>query len=616
MKKFPIFLIILSIVRVDVVYAKDRPLEKLWGNPELIHWDEARHVWVNDNDLRYDNWLLGCNTKACDDAREWFEKPRDVPVEKHYEFSLVLFALFESNDSVETTWFASVLALPRQRRFIGINVEEKQDWPEESRIWPHLGLAYIGTIAEKAGYEVVLWDELIQGSLPVEQLIRDGDVVGLSLVTTGIERGVDLARQIKERFDVTVVAGNDSTMFRAPQLLSLPDRPIDAVFTTNSLRSVRDFFRNPHSVLTGATPVSGVAVSDQHAPSLSNQHDDLLVERGQFERDEFFMVPNLGLYSQDYWNTVWGSYRSQFGHKHSNPTSARNATLLLAQGCGRAGGGDVCDYCTIRHVANVLVPDQNYIEETIATYKEFGINTFFNVTDSSFEMGRLADMMLQAGPVDTLVLYGRAQAIARSPKLLERWLGCVNDRLLINCGMDSGDERILQLGINKSSSRVGSRLEENKQAIRNIRTAGPKAHLHYSVIFGSTGETHDSCQRTLDFVQWSIDMLGEQLDVVEGDQLWVNFGAPCSEIFHDYEAAMRRAELAGKSISLSEWNRCFSQYADELIVPQISQEAWYHYFTGITLEEAWKYNAIVRDMVAKVPGSIKGREFAFRDPKV
>jgi hypothetical protein len=172
----------------------------------------------------------------------------------------------------------------------------------------------------------------------------------------------------------------------------------------------------------------------------------------------------------------------------------------------------------------------------------------------------------------------------------------------------------LQQGIKKSGSKVGSRLQENYQALANIKAAGPKVHLHFSVIFGSPGETHESCESTLRFVQSAIDMLGEQLDVVEGDVWWVNFGAPCSEIFTSYEVAQEYATFAGKTISLSEWQQYFARHADELAVPYESQHAWYTFCTNITIEEAWAYNDQVSAMVAHVPEHITGREFAFRPP--
>lgn len=610
--------VFLSMFSMEVGYAKDQPL---WGScgvsAEQIYtcsWDERHHEWTSTY-VGWDMWEFAAAGEGSSDP--WIRQlhePKRIPVKKTYRLKLA--TVYREPD-----WFvaaAAVVAVRPSRkgqRFVCINVEGG-DWPEESRIWPHLGINYVGTVAKQEGYEVVLYDELIQGRKPLEELVRPGDIVGLSLVTTGIERGVKIAEEAKSLGARYVIAGNDSAMFRARQLLALPDRPIDAVFTSNSVGVIRKFFRNADAVMAGSMQIEQVAVAPEQVPFISNDHQGVAVERKQYTAEDFFLVPDLTLFAPEYWDLVRTAYRSQFGHKHQDLGNVYNASALLAQGCGRAGMGDICDYCTIRHVANVVLPPEGYLEETLTTYRAFGVNTFYNVTDSAFEMGTLANRLQQVGPVDSLIIYGRAQAIAQRPDLLERWKGCVNERLLINCGMDSGSERILQLGINKSGSKVGSRLEENYRALANIKAAGPKVHLHFSVIFGSPGETHESCRSTLEFVQHAIDTLGEQLDVVEGDIFWVNFGAPCGEIFTSYEAAQKRAMLAGKTISPEEWQHYFARHADELAVPEESQRAWYTFFTDITIEDALVYNASVKEAVAQVPGRITGREFAFKPPTI
>ena len=233
-------------------------------------------------------------------------------------------------------------------------------------------------------------------------------------------------------------------------------------------------------------------------------------------------------------------------------------------------------------------------------------------------MGKLLQHLEEIdATVDSYVMYGRAQIIARQPDTLQRWLDRSTERLLINCGMDSGDEEILQRGISKSQSS-GSRLKENRKAIKNIKAAGKKAHLHFSLIFGSPGETRASCERSLDFLKFAIAELGptEQLDVVEADIWWLNFGAPCATIFENYEEALRLAESVGKTISPTDWYEYFGRYADELSVPWEAEKAWYRFFTYITVEQAQKYNEQVRVMMEKVPGAITGREYNFKPPPV
>jgi len=609
MKKFVFALLALAFIRVDVAAV---PLYRVidTANESLyLSYDAHRDLFL-DTSLRTEYWCLNGRNNP-DGNRCW--DPVEIPAKKKLVFSLRMDLVRE-----EQWQFAAASALvgakpPVRRRFVGINAEHFE-WPEQSRVWPHLGLLYVGTTAEQAGYEVVLWDEWIQGKAPLEKLIQPGDIVGLSLVTTGIERGVELAHRCKALGARCVVAGNDSAIFRARQLLSLPGKPIDAVFTSNSVVAIGRFLREVTRTPVEHMRIPHVAVRPHDTRAATLASGSVTAEAKEFDTSDYFMVPNLRLFGPEYWDLVWSAYRSQFGHKHRSPSEVRNAVALLAQGCGRAGVGEKCDYCSIGHVENVLIPGPRYLEQTLETYHAFGINTFFNVTDSAFEMGPLVRQLKAVGSVDSLVIYGRAQAIARQPGRLDEWLDVARHRLLINCGMDSADEQILQQGIRKSSSKIGSRVDENRQAIRIIKAAGDRAHLHYSLIFGAVGETRDSCEANLELLQWSIDTLGSQLDVVEGDVFWVNFGAPCSAIFCSYEEASRRAALAGKTISKEQWHTHFAQYADALAVPQSCEESWYHFFTNITYETARAYNAQVQTMMERVPGRITGREFAFKPP--
>lgn len=501
-------------------------------------------------------------------------------------------------------------ALPTLSGAVVLINPESGVWPQESKVWPHLGLLYIGTVAKQEGYEVKLWDELIQGDILLEKIVKEGDIVGLSLVCTGIERGIEIARRAKDLGARYVVAGNDAAIFRARQLLSLSDAPIDAVFMSNSLKSVRQFFAEIPEAEIKRMQIPFFATSPRRTPSLSNE-GNRIGESKKFTPEDFFLIPDLNLYESEYWEKVWSNYRSQWGHKHPNPRSVRNANLLLAQGCGRAVE-EICEHCSIAGVDVVSFPDDEYIERTLETYKSFGIDTFFSVTDSAYELTPHIRQLKAVEPVDSLVMYGRAEAIADKPKRLEELLGVVKHRLLINCGLESADERVLTLGINKSNKK-GLRVAENYQAIRVIRDAGEKAHLHGSLIFGSVGETKDSCERNLEFANWIIDTLKPgQFDVLESDNFWLNFGAPSSVVFRSYKEASKRAALAGKAISLEEWERSFGRFADDLVVPQSCEENWYHFFTNINYETACEYNAQVKKMMERVPGAVSGREYNFK----
>lgn len=505
-----------------------------------------------------------------------------------------------------------------RRRFTLINVEqtiiEANPSNKHYRVWPHLGMLYVGTAAHEEGWDVVMRDELVQGHCDLTKLVQPGDVVGLSLVVTGVERGVELARQAKVLGASAVIAGNDSAIFRANEILALADRPIDAVFTTNSLTPIRAFFRQfgsaelPH--ISGMSVGSGeVARSNVQKVLLSEfQLRTELKRQGAFDVEDVFVVPKFDLFPQSYWDEVWSNYREVFGHKHRNGNTVRNGIALFAQGCTRTRGTDACSYCTIAGVGDIRIPSEEYLRRTLEAYDRMGIRTIFNTTDSAFEMRALVHRLKKVGAsFDALTIYGRAQGIATHPELLDSWHSLVSDRLQVNVGMDSGDSRILEQGVVKSSLGKGSRIEENYEAMRNIRKSG--AHLHYSLIFGSPGETIDTCERSIEFLEWSIAELGSQLDVVESDIYWLNFGSPVSEVFTNYEKARTLAAIAGKEISLEEWYQGFGRHASELVVPERAVEAWYRNFTNIDFETAQAYNQRVIEIMARHEGAIAGRAY-------
>lgn len=610
-----IVLVVLSSLRVDFVYS-GQPERVLWGDPKHTRYDADTHVWTNDN-WKYENWV---RAGGVDQIQRIMHMPSErVPERKKLviKFNPSLFWRRENAGSDLQVAMAGAIVVPNRRLRL-INPEQSINEfaadKMESRIWPHLGLLYVGTVADKEGWEVLLYDELVEGYVDMERIIQPGDVVGLSLVVTGMDRGVELARQAKRLGASYVIAGNDSAIFRADQILRLPDHPIDAVFTTNSLAAVRQFLRQVGAVDLNQMDIPGVAVIP-NGLNLSNERHVLQVERdmlgqlrqqGQFDPQDVFVVPRLNLFGDAYWQKVWQNYRTIFSHKHKNPAEVRNGLALFAQGCSRAATTDVCSYCTIAGVADVRLPTKKHLEQLLEAYKSFGINYVFNATDSALEMRRVVHDLKDVGAFfpEGLMIYGRAWGLAHHPEAIDEWLSLTGGRLLVNVGMDSGDERILDYGVLKAS-QSGSRLDENRQAVRNIASSG--AHLHFSLIFGSPGETHETCEKTLAFFDWTRETLGPQLDQCETDIYWLNHGAPSSRVFRDYDYAQGLAALAGKSISRETWEDSFHRHRDTLVVPWECEEAWYKCFTSITVEEAQQYNSLIASTMARHEGAAPGR---------
>ncbi|GEM_PF-1219023 len=620
----PLFLVM--FIRAEVVAS---PAYVTW-DPSQVTYDTVRQTYVDHYQIPHDNFIAATSDRVlAAKALKDYDGPRDIPT-KHKLVLTFRTDLFRDERrryvcaSTMTPGAAMVLAKRREqkRRLVLINVEQNiNELGGDTtlyRTWPHLGLLYIGTIADQEGYEVVLWDELVQGFAPMESLVQPGDIVGLSLVTTGIERGVVLAEKAKELGAKHVIAGNDSAIFRANQLLALPRKPIDAVFTGNSLTAVRGFFRQITKVpieklqIDGVQTLSGATMRSNCKPQLKAELVQLGVQRNaDFKRfiDDAFLVPKFDLFHASYWEQVWSNYRFTYGHKFSDPQTVKNATAHFAQGCTRAAGGEVCAFCTIPGVHDIRIPSADTIVTLAEAFKGFGINTLYNVTDSSYEMApKVANALRGVSPWRALTIYGRGQGVAQHPQFLDMWHALATERVVINMGQESGDERILSSGIVKSSKQSGRRIDENRLATELIASSG--TYLHASFIFGSPGETRETCESTLEHINWMADQLGEQFDTCESDVWWLNFGSPISQLFYDYDYAKQLAEKVGKTLGKAEWSQDFASRREELVVPMETEEAWYHHFTRISMEEARELIARADKIIAdKCPGAVPRRAY-------
>ncbi|MBI2448299.1 hypothetical protein HYV44_01930 [Candidatus Microgenomates bacterium] len=600
-----VFLLFASIFQVSII---ERPAWILWGNPEGIEFDPSFNVYINHN-TRSEMWR---HQEADPEKRAELLAPEHIPVKKTVKIGLKKLVFINQERYIFLALGASQVL--DKRRFVLINVEQTLNErlgadDKQYRVWPHLGLISVGTVAYEEGWEVVLWDELVAGYAPIEELIHRGDILGLSLVATGIERGIDMAHRAKSLGARYIIAGNDSAIFRANQILSLPGKPIDAVFTSNDIAAIRGFFRQidtagfDHINIPGVQTMPGQLVRSNERKYLLRE----LLERKQARtKADVFIVPRIELYP--HWSEVWANYRKTFGHKHSNPNTVKNAISLLAQGCTRTRGTDVCSYCSIADVADINMPSRDYLAHTFEAYESFGVDMVYNATDSIYEMRSVARVLQELGiSWPAMTIYGRSQGVAQNPRLLEEWQKIATERLLVNIGMDSGNEQILQRGVTKSSTIHGSRLEENRQAVRSIRKAG--AHLHYSLIFGSPGETRKTCEESIVFLEWTTEELGDQLDICETDIYWLTYGAPVARIFSDYGYAQELSAIARKTISRDEWGRGFATHADKLVVPRQVEEAWYRHFTDIDLDVANEFNDRAATIMERHTGSIRGRAF-------
>ena len=210
-------------------------------------------------------------------------------------------------------------------RIVLINIDAREaEYSAHGKSWGHLGLLHIGTIAEQEGFEVVLWDELILGKVNLGDLVRAGDIVGLSVVVTGVVDAQEYSHRAKELGASYVFCGNDQASSRAKQMLK--NNSIDGVFVGDDLASIRKILRNLKR--EGILPDIDIAGFDRRG-------QPVVISRERSPDAEYFIIPNLSLYSKKHWEKVWDNHRKLNGFEYLNPDDLKNSTILFAGGCSR-----------------------------------------------------------------------------------------------------------------------------------------------------------------------------------------------------------------------------------------------------------------------------------------
>src|SRR3989344_9194837 len=153
MRIFALIAVLLSMFNVEVGYAKDKPLYGFCaeeGETYYCHYDEANHVWI-DRSILKDMWVTASRNDSPESYAYW-KKAKEgdrVPVKKIYK--LELRKLYWKTESFEVATLLAAAHVQKGKRFVGVNVEAGT-WPDEHKIWPHLGLTYVGTVAKESGY--------------------------------------------------------------------------------------------------------------------------------------------------------------------------------------------------------------------------------------------------------------------------------------------------------------------------------------------------------------------------------------------------------------------------------------------------------------------------------
>lgn len=501
-----------------------------------------------------------------------------------------------------------------------INAPNRQDSNTSGNYaaFPAIGVVSLGTRLQKdyPALEVRVVDGGVRTTDYIKRKIDEvrPSIIGISVLTPTYSEGLELARYAKERYGCTVVLGNDHASF-FPELI-LQNRPYVDYVVKAEIGEI------PLSYIVGKETDGRV----QHQ-TIKRGEDEvyfrtstgiqkvafsklLLPQVYQDSRD----IPNLELIADDI-VVAKASYNEKYGHLHESERTP--VVVNNVRGCGN--GEKRCTYCSIYDLS-LNAGNPKFFWETVEGYNErYGINFFFEVCDSFLTFQKYVKQLIKTMPFNPkqrdieFEVYARANDVVNVPDAVS-WLKKLN-ATRINLGLDSGDDNMLKFlrKNNVDKGKVFSPSQINYEAVRRLAEAGMTIHASFPL--GSLGETPQSLENTIGFIERIARDFGRSIVTLEASELVPLPYSPAWDILLSRENSVFdfnggiEATLKEAGIKLDETikQELREKYGNQdLLDVGYTAHDWVKYFTHID------WNAIESgkeqvDNIAKSIGAICGR---------
>lgn len=338
---------------------------------------------------------------------------------------------------------------------------------------PPLGLALIGAVLEKEGYQVSIVEANALKLQPkdIVPLVNDASVVGLTAMTPTINMAIAIAREIKKAYPhlPVVLGGAHATLLPKETLVTAPE--VDIIIRGEAEKTVIELMK----ALENKQSLSGIA-------GISYRKDGEVITNqpwtGSIDLDS---LPFLA-----YHLLPWRKYRPHPPHGRALPFAA----IITSRGCPYK-----CCYCS-KPVFGTKFRGQSpkrVVEEVAYLYKKFGIKEFA-FYDDVFTLDKkraygIADGIIKSG----LKIYWSCETRVNlvDKELLQhiKKAGCYS----IAYGIESGSPEVL------STIDKGISLEQVEQAVRLSREAGLQTIGYFMI--GSPGESPQTIRQTINFAK-------------------------------------------------------------------------------------------------------------------
>jgi radical SAM superfamily enzyme YgiQ (UPF0313 family) len=369
-------------------------------------------------------------------------------------------------------------------------------------VFPAIGVLSLGTRIKRdyPGVELLVADGGISryAEIVAQMDAAKPRLVGLSMLTGTYEEGLRLAEHAKNAYGSTIVVGNDHVGF-LPELI-LRNRPyVDYVVAA-------EFGEEAMSYLVGRElGLPQLYDFPNHGENAIYFRNGDGIEALRFPTKEMSAtyrdegdIPRIDLMLENF-KTITENYNRIYGKWHDHwmiPFVINNA-----RGCGMWKAP--CMMCSIRDL-RLREGEPELFWKTVEHYNEkYGVNFFFEVCDSFLSFPKYVKRLIETMPFDPrergieFEVYARANDIVNNSHAIT-WMKELNVTRA-NVGVESGDDTMLA-SINKRNSCKGlSPAEINYKALSMLTDAG--ITFHNSFVLGILGETRETMNHTLEFMQ-------------------------------------------------------------------------------------------------------------------
>lgn len=361
------------------------------------------------------------------------------------------------------------------------------------KVYPHIGLAYLGAVLVHEGISVSIFDEAVSDITFEEVLHTDPpDFVGITTMTFNVCDGYRIARLTKEHSDARVIMGGAHpsavphlTMEECPEC----DIIVQGEGETSLLRIVRG---EPLREIPGIFYREGGNTCSTGPPDFIQNLDDL-------------PFPDWTLFDYSRYCTI---YSEKFAKR-----------IQLHQVSGSRGCPHFCTFCYPLHGRSFRFRSHQSIVDEIEYNVERGA-AHFDFTDSTATVVekrflRLCSAMIERGLHERITwnFETRVDLVNRNLFEAAQKAGCT----MVFFGIESGDEKVL------SSMNKNIDLTIVDTAVRTAVEAGLKVKVSFLV--GHVFETEESARNTYTLARnlrerYGVDISLNLIDIYPGTELY------------------------------------------------------------------------------------------------